>query len=320
MLRTASSAAVFRTVVGPGYAVCVCLGDKKTGGMVHFASDGFAGGCQEELVAKCIDDLLTALEENGGRARGAFAQIIGGADIIKLFPRHIQKEIVRRHVELIRSILEKNQIEVRRIQTGGVEGRRVMMTLPEGAVEISSVSRRRRTQIKPVGSDGLGERSGPAERPPEIAVNMGCLEVAGSPTRLTAILGSCVGVAIFDPETRTGGLAHVMMPRNEQGNGQRAKFADTAVPALVEALVRKGVKPRGLIAKLAGGASVLCRDRSGPLFQIGRESVRILKGALEAAEIKLVWEDTGGRLGRKMLVDLSDFRVVAKMLLGPERV
>jgi chemotaxis protein CheD len=50
-----------------------------------------------------------------------------------------------------------------------------------------------------------------------IKVGMADLAVCKAPQKLmTAGLGSCVGVCIYDPRTKVGGLAHIMLPNSDQ--------------------------------------------------------------------------------------------------------
>ena len=70
-----------------------------------------------------------------------------------------------------------------------------------------------------------------------IKVGMADLKTCVSPDGVTTLgLGSCVGIAIRDPVTKIGGLAHIMLPdsttiRNSSQN--IAKFADTGIDELV---------------------------------------------------------------------------------------
>ena len=63
-----------------------------------------------------------------------------------------------------------------------------------------------------------------------IKVGMADLKTCHSPDGLTTLgLGSCIGIAIRDPMTKIGGLAHIMLPDSTaiRGSGQNiAKFAD----------------------------------------------------------------------------------------------
>lgn len=134
----------------------------------------------------------------------------------------------------------------------------------------------------------------------ERLVGMAQLEVTNnSETLVSVALGSCVTVVLFDPWARVGGLAHIMLPSHKLArvDGRPAKFADTAVLALLNKMKRKGAKMKRIVAKLAGGARMFLGD--GELNNdIGRRNVEAVKESLKQQGIKLAAEDTGGSHAR----------------------
>lgn len=134
-------------------------------------------------------------------------------------------------------------------------------------------------------------------------VGMGQIAAARKPARLSAVLGSCVGVAIYHPRLGVGGLAHVVLPRANGRSDNPGKFADTAVPALLQELLRLGVPPAGLVAKIAGGACMF--QMRGPL-QIGDANIEAVRQALAQANIRLGGQHVGGTTGRRVVLDCSD--------------
>src|SRR4030042_4810177 len=110
-------------------------------------------------------------------------------------------------------------------------------------------------------------------------VNIGVaqLKIATSPTILRTILGSCVGICIYDRMKKIGGLAHVLLP-NDTSNGKNVeKYADTAIPFLVKRLMQEGARKEFMSAKIAGGASMFQFESNIPLGQIGVRNVEIKK-------------------------------------------
>ena len=120
---------------------------------------------------------------------------------------------------------------------------------------------------------GLRRRHPRADRRPhvkqaEVIVRMGELAVSREPDDVltTLGLGSCIGLAMLDPSSGTVGLAHIMLPAAPQGAVHLpAKFADTAVPALLAALAKCGSVAAGLEAVLIGGARMFAFARSAAL-------------------------------------------------------
>lgn len=137
----------------------------------------------------------------------------------------------------------------------------------------------------------------------ELSVGMGQMVVARDPTRLTAILGSCVAISLYSPRLRLGALSHVVLPHSNGGTACPAKFADTAVPHMLSELREKGVKPGGLIAKLVGGACMF--GNNSKFMDIGDANTRAAVEALDAADIQVTGRDVAGTAGRRICLDLG---------------
>jgi chemotaxis protein CheD len=132
-----------------------------------------------------------------------------------------------------------------------------------------------------------------------IDVYAGMIAIRREPAVLVAsALGSCVGVAVWDPYERIGGLAHVMLPTAPPASAEEGltRFADHAIPGLVSDLWAQGIPPRRLVAKIAGGAAMFHGDTA--LAHIGQRNVEEVKRVLKGAGIRLAAEDTGGSWAR----------------------
>jgi chemotaxis protein CheD len=142
-----------------------------------------------------------------------------------------------------------------------------------------------------------------------IKVGMADVGVAKPPDRLrTTGLGSCVGVVLYDAVNRVAGMAHVMLPESslaKSGEFTVGKYADTAIPYLIEEMVRAGACTRHLVAKLAGGAQMFSFLGGSDMMRIGPRNVEACKSILEQAKIKIVAEDTGGNCGRTIEMDAA---------------
>lgn len=133
-------------------------------------------------------------------------------------------------------------------------------------------------------------------------VGMGQIVVSQNPNDVLVCLGlgSCVCVALYDPLRRIGAMAHVVLPG---GDGVRSpsdpgKYADTAVPALLEALADAGASPARLLCYIAGGASVLKTLAAAQGESIGSRNIAAVRRALSAAGIAITAEYVGGSKGR----------------------
>jgi len=88
-------------------------------------------------------------------------------------------------------------------------------------------------------------------------VGMGEIVVTASPDAVLSCigLGSCVAVCAYDSMEKIGGMVHVVLPNHNGSPGaNHAKFADTAVPLLINEMIKKGGVRRRMVVKIAGGA------------------------------------------------------------------
>ncbi len=150
-----------------------------------------------------------------------------------------------------------------------------------------------------------------------IKVGMADLKTCVSPDGVTTLgLGSCVGIAIRDPATKIGGLAHIMLPNSaEIRNSQQniAKFADTGIEELVRQMEKLGAKRNRMVAKIAGGATMFSFQGRSDMVQIGDRNVAATKEKLKQLNIPILAQDTGANYGRTVTFfpETGDFRIRA---------
>jgi chemotaxis protein CheD len=144
--------------------------------------------------------------------------------------------------------------------------------------------------------------------PNEIFVGMGDVAVtADSNHVLTTIgLGSCVGVALLDPQRHTIGLAHVIFPKAPKPDvDEPGRYADTAVATLLAALARLGSANANLAAVLVGGARMFSFGRSVEP-DVGATNLAAIEQALDAARVPIRARATGGAIGRSLRVHAGE--------------
>lgn len=150
----------------------------------------------------------------------------------------------------------------------------------------------------------------------EIKVGMADLNVCVSPDRITTLgLGSCVGIALRDPVTKIGGLAHIMLPDSTtiRNNSNIPKFADTGIEELVKQVTRKGANRSRLVAKIAGGAQMFGFGSNSEMVRVGERNVQATKKKLAEMKIPILAEDTGKNFGRTVIFypETGDFVIRA---------
>lgn len=130
---------------------------------------------------------------------------------------------------------------------------------------------------------------------------------------VTYSLGSCLGVAAFDPQTRIGGLIHCLLPLSKvapaKAKDNPFMFVNTGVASMLRTLISRGAKRNQLIIKAAGGAHMM---QVNNLFDTGSRNLAALKGLLQKNGLKLHGSDTGGNIPRTMYLYLDTGKVEVK--------
>lgn len=133
-------------------------------------------------------------------------------------------------------------------------------------------------------------------------------------------LGSCVGVTLYDPVKKIGGLVHILLPRPQgNDNSNPTKFASTGIPFLLDEMVRLGAIRSNLWAKMVGGSQMFNIKGREDKINIGARNVDVAKETLKNLGIPIVGEDTGGSIGRTMEFYVSNGVVKVKAIGRGER-
>ncbi len=138
-----------------------------------------------------------------------------------------------------------------------------------------------------------------------ILVGMGDLNVCKHPDSLkTLALGSCVGIALYDPLTKVSGLAHIMLPDSTliKKNSNKAKFADTAIKLMIDNMIQIGASKRRIVAKLAGGAQMFSISGDSELMNIGSQNEVAARKNLMNHGIRIIASDCGKNYGRTVVL------------------
>lgn len=157
-----------------------------------------------------------------------------------------------------------------------------------------------------------------------IKVGMADLKVCPYPNKITTLgLGSCVGIALYDPATKMAGLAHIMLPDSSQirNNTNIAKFADTGIAELIRQMCAAGAGRFRLTAKIAGGAQMFAvRTASGETSSVGERNVEAVKAVLMKERIRILAEDTGANYGRTVIFDSETGEYLIKSVGKPDKI
>lgn len=144
----------------------------------------------------------------------------------------------------------------------------------------------------------------------KIFIHVGQIHIGVNPTEISTVLGSCVAVCLFDKYKMIGGMNHYLLPL-WNGNGlQTPKFGNISVPRMVQSMIDIGCNPANMEAKIFGGASI--NISSSEDFMIGKRNVLTAKEILADLKIPVTAEDTGGSVGRRIMMRSDTGKVLMK--------
>jgi len=150
-----------------------------------------------------------------------------------------------------------------------------------------------------------------------VKVGMADWKITACPGKLMTLgLGSCVGICIYETKKKIIGMAHVMLPDSlaVRSNNNRAKFADTAIPDMVDAMVLAGAERKNLTAKLAGGAQMFAYTSNSDSMRVGARNADASRDTLRALRIALIADDTGGAYGRTIEFESANGALMIKTI------
>jgi len=144
-----------------------------------------------------------------------------------------------------------------------------------------------------------------------VVVNIGDCMVSRNPgdCLVTYALGSCIGIVIYDPVSKVGGLLHYLLPDSkidpEKAQANPYMFADTGIPELFHRAYRSGAEKKRLRVMVAGGAQVLASE----LFQIGKRNELAMKKIFWQAGVLIKRQETGGEHSRTVRLEVGTGRI-----------
>jgi len=149
-----------------------------------------------------------------------------------------------------------------------------------------------------------------------VVVGLAELAVSNNPSAVltTYSLGSCLGVAIYDPVVKVGGLLHAMLPDSSidpaKAAAQPGMFLDTGLPALLREACGMRADKRRLRIFVAGGAQIMDDNN---VFNIGGRNRAALAEFLRRENLHVDAQQVGGHVNRTMYFPIHTGRVTLKV-------
>jgi chemotaxis protein CheD len=153
-----------------------------------------------------------------------------------------------------------------------------------------------------------------------INVGIADYKVSSSPDILRTILGSCVGVCLYDPGSMIGGLCHIMLPTYKDASRLYKKYADTAIPLMLKEIEENGCDRARITAKVIGGARMFKITERSIMGEIGSNNINKVLEVLKILKIRVISEDTGGNYGRTIDFYLENGDVKIRSLSRAEKI
>jgi chemotaxis protein CheD len=156
-----------------------------------------------------------------------------------------------------------------------------------------------------------------------LIVGVSDMKVSNDPdgVLVTYSLGSCIGIAVFDPVVRVGGLLHYMLPESSLDGAKAAAnpfmFADTGIPRLFKSVYELGGIKSRMRVIMVGGSHVL--DQKG-FFNIGKRNEMAARKLFHRNNVVIDFAETGGNGNRTIRLAVKDGRCWLKCSVDGERL
>jgi chemotaxis protein CheD len=148
-----------------------------------------------------------------------------------------------------------------------------------------------------------------------IVVGMAEMQVKRYPHAVLSCLGlgSCIALCIYDPVNKMGGIVHIVLPNSENKQDiSPTKYADTAVPSLLNEMIKQGGARSRFIVKLVGGAQLSLTPGLDSVFKTGERNLKETEAALAKERIPVAATDVGGNKGRTIHFFLDTGKIIVK--------
>lgn len=149
----------------------------------------------------------------------------------------------------------------------------------------------------------------------KIIVGVSDMRVSNDPHSdiITYSLGSCIGLVVFDPAVKTGGILHYMLPESTLDRTKAERnpfmFADSGIPLLFKETYKYNAVKRRMRVLVFGGSQIL--DQKG-FFNIGKRNYMALKKILFKNNVLINHEEVGGNVNRTVRLEIGTGDVFVK--------
>ena len=140
----------------------------------------------------------------------------------------------------------------------------------------------------------------PLETLRTVYLHPGQIFTATQPLLVSTILGSCIAVCLWDEATSVAGINHYLLPNDPVRGHSDLRYGNISIERLINEMLGAGATMTRIVARLAGGASILGPGSSSRL-SIGDQNVAVAREVLQKHGLPIIAEHTGGQRGRKLV-------------------
>lgn len=150
-------------------------------------------------------------------------------------------------------------------------------------------------------------------------IGIGQMKVSSdsSETLVAPNLGSCLGIAVFDPTSKIAGMIHCLLPLSksdpEKAKANPCLYVDTGVAMLLDQMLHKGANRKTLVIAVAGGGNI--NDQNN-LFEIGVKNYTVFKKILWKNNLLLRAEHVGQSFSRTVILHVANGKTTVKVNNG----
>lgn len=128
--------------------------------------------------------------------------------------------------------------------------------------------------------------------------------VGKKPAIIETLVGSCVSICLYNIRTGQAAMNHFLQDRSaSEADCDIGRYGSTATERIINALMAADSVPAHYRAQIFGGAEVIETNSSDN--DIGRKNIDIARKILTDHRIRIIREEVGGALGRRIRFDTA---------------
>ena len=159
-------------------------------------------------------------------------------------------------------------------------------------------------------------------------VGLGEIKVSANKMTVFSVpnLGTGVALTIFDKLNVIGGVAYVVLPESSLDGSYTSeslpgKYANLAVPKLLEEFAALGGEKRSCVIRMVGGAQLFnFGGGGGNILNIGARNATAIRAALSKQGFPIERADTGGNKGKTLRFVMATGQLLVAPIGGNEYI